>query len=92
MLNDDGIFSSVAIEQNDSDDSVRRALLSAIIPGIFNRVLDFKAADGKTVRGLNYTLRSKSGIEKLGSTLTGLSDSFSTGKTAEPTTVYLSAD
>ena len=63
-----------------------------IIPGIFNRVFDFKTSDGRTVENLNYTMRSDSGIEKVGSTSTGLSGAFSTGKTAEAVTIYISAD
>lgn len=63
-----------------------------IIPGIFNRVFEFKTADGRAVENLNYIMRSDSGIEKTGSTSTGMSGGFSTGKTAEPVTIYISAD
>ena len=66
--------------------------LPVIIPGIFNRVFDFKTSDGRTVENLNYTMRSDSGIEKIGSTSTGMSGAFSTGKTAEAVTIYISAD
>jgi hypothetical protein len=68
------------------------APLPVIIPGIFNRVFEFKTADGSVVENLNYTMRSDSGIEKTGSTSTGMSGAFSTGKAAEPVTLYISAD
>jgi len=63
-----------------------------IIPGIFNRVFDFKTVDGRAVEGLNYTITSESGIEKVGSTFSGMSGMFSTGKAAEPVTILISAD
>ena len=68
------------------------APLPVIIPGIFNRVFEFKTSDGKAVSGLNYTIRSQSGIEKIGSTSSGISGSFSTGKVAEPVTILISAE
>lgn len=68
------------------------APLPVIIPGMFNRVFDFKTSDGRTVENLNYTMRSDSGIEKIGSTSTGMSGAFSTGKTAEAVTIYITAD
>ena len=68
------------------------APLPVIIPGIFNRVFSFKTANGKTVEGLNYSLRSESGTEKVGTAMSSMSGSFSTGQKAEPVTIYVSAE
>ncbi len=68
------------------------APLPVIIPGIFNRSFAFKTTSGKVVEGLNYSVRSGSGIEKVGTARAGISGIFSTGQKAEPVMIYVSAE
>jgi hypothetical protein len=63
-----------------------------IIPGIFNRVFAFKTASGKTVEGLNYRITSESGIEKVGTAVSGMSGSFSSGQKPEAVTILVTSE
>ncbi|OYQ16283.1 hypothetical protein B7L09_17835 [Pseudomonas mandelii] len=66
--------------------------LPVIIPGIFNRVFEFKTSDGKAVSGLNYTIRSQSGIEKIGSTSSGLTHRVTRHASAEKVDIYVASE
>lgn len=64
-----------------------------VIPGVFNRVFTFHAADGQPVENLNYRMISESGLEKAGrSSAAGGTGCFSTGKQGEMVTIYVSAE
>jgi hypothetical protein len=66
--------------------------LPVIIPGVFNRVFAFKTATGKAVEGLNYRITSESGIEKVGTALSGMSGCFSSGQKPETVTILVTSE
>ncbi|PHN32194.1 PAAR domain-containing protein [Pseudomonas sp. ICMP 460] len=68
------------------------APLPVVIAGVFNRVFSFTTANGKPLDSLNYRIVSDSGIEKVGSTKSGMSGSFSSGQKAEPVSIFVSAE
>lgn len=68
------------------------APLPLVMAGEFNQFLEFRTASGKVVEDLQFFIRSESGIEKSGTTSTGVSSGISTGRKSEVLNVLVSAE